>query len=1294
MKLLKLWMRHAALLITGFIGLALIVLLLFAWWFPNLAQHRTAIENFLSQELRQPVVIQHLETEWRGLRLSFLARGVRIRGLDDTRSAMRVGELRMEVKPLPLLLGEIRLRTLTIRGLTLELIRTSDGQIRVTDLATGGPDPAAGQAALAWWFRQQDVRIGDAYIIWRDEREPQRMLQLSDVKLTMQRSGTERTLSGSARFPKELGGALDFSGTLRGIPLVEEDWGGVMEFSFARLNVTKLPLAVAELLPWQSSGRISARFSTSFVRGRPVGGVGELTVLDFEIPYHEKRVPLAAKRLQSGFSWHLDGANWRLLLLQPELELDRVLTVDQFEIDWIPDTYTFRIENVDLRETVAAIKALEIKLPWQYVLERVKPEGVVHRAKVTVTGKLNAPENWDFEGEFADLGWAPYRHFPGLSGVQGRLQLDRQHGRLKVRDGNIELDFPQVLRAPVQFPRLNGNIAWSRDEKDWSVHVTDLQLQNKDIQVSAGSVIARLPVEPGPSPYIDARARVDRVDLESVRHYLPAKLMKPKAIAWADHAFAGGKATDGRFRLRGFIKDFPFQDDSGEFRVTAKVNEGVLVYDSDWPAVTDISADVTFDNEWVRVTSDHARIYGSPVTRVVMNSNELFLKKKPKIVSIDGEMRAKVDDVVQFLTKGPLIKDQEGMPDMAGAGEGILSLKLDLPIGRLKESSQVAGTYKFEDAALKFTSNGIGVSQLAGQIAFTEKTVNGEALKGRMLDGPVQIAVHSVKPQKPPHFAIDFKGQGNVKGLAPILSHSLVGFLSGTQVPWQGRLEVDRGRADLSVRSDGFGLASTLPAPLAKAPDERWQVSARSRFTADGRDINFNVAERLRGVLAMRKRDDKIVFERGRITMNRGRAELPPDPGLQIIVSAANIDADQWIKAWRRAAEYAEKAPADEADDDNLIDHLRLFRADARAFKFLDRDLGTMQIEAHSGDSLDWVARITGPAASGAARLRFNRDDDTPHEFKFVLDRLYWPRLQQLPAADQPVENESPLEYPRLAIDAGDFRFGDWRLGRARLRAAPDADGWRIENFSTEHDALQISGSGLWHEKIPGQQTQLELEFNSKDAGRALTQLGYPDQVAGGEAALDAKLEWPGSPGQFQYAHLDGTVVLEVKKGRFLQVDPGSGRLMGLFNVDALARRLTLDFTDVFSKGLAFDRIDAKGRISQGDLFSDGIFIVGPAAMIEARGRAGLAAEDYDMELIIAPDFGGNLTLLSALANPAAGAVVFVMQKLFKKQLAKIVHYRYQVNGPWEDPHVVKLRQEPLPDAGDETIETDIEKDR
>ena len=87
--------------------------------------------------------------------------------------------------------------------------------------------------------------------------------------------------------------------------------------------------------------------------------------------------------------------------------------------------------------------------------------------------------------------------------------------------------------------------------------------------------------------------------------------------------------------------------------------------------------------------------------------------------------------------------------------------------------------------------------------------------------------------------------------------------------------------------------------------------------------------------------------------------------------------------------------------------------------------------------------------------------------------------------------------------------------------------------------------------------------------------------------------------------------------------------------------------------------------------------------MIEARGRAGLEKEDYDMELIVAPDVGGNLTLLSALANPAAGAVVFLVQKLFKKQLAKVVHYRYQVNGPWDDPNIVQMLRQPTASDAD-----------
>jgi uncharacterized protein YhdP len=259
-------------------------------------------------------------------------------------------------------------------------------------------------------------------------------------------------------------------------------------------------------------------------------------------------------------------------------------------------------------------------------------------------------------------------------------------------------------------------------------------------------------------------------------------------------------------------------------------------------------------------------------------------------------------------------------------------------------------------------------------------------------------------------------------------------------------------------------------------------------------------------------------------------------------------------------------------------------------------------------------------------------------------------------------------------------------LGSLELRAAPEGRGWRVEKLRLDQPAMTLEADGEWVPTASGQQTRFRSRTTMHDMGRALKQLGFPGHVSGGSAEITADIDWPGSPGAFDFARLNGVFDLEARKGQFLNVEPGSGRLLGLFNVEAFTRRLSLDFSDIFSRGLTFDSIAGAGTIREGDLLSDSVLVVSTAALIEASGRAGLDTEDYDMNVIVAPQVGTNLSLLGALANPAAGAVIFLMQKVFKKQLAEMVHYRYHVTGPWDEPEVVRTAGSPDPDLNDEVV--------
>ena len=93
---------------------------------------------------------------------------------------------------------------------------------------------------------------------------------------------------------------------------------------------------------------------------------------------------------------------------------------------------------------------------------------------------------------------------------------------------------------------------------------------------------------------------------------------------------------------------------------------------------------------------------------------------------------------------------------------------------------------------------------------------------------------------------------------------------------------------------------------------------------------------------------------------------------------------------------------------------------------------------------------------------------------------------------------------------------------------------------------------------------------------------------------------------------------------------------------------------------------------------------MGPSAAIEINGRAGLESEDYDLEVVVVQQLGTHISILSALANPLAGAMVFlaqkVMQNTFNKLLTEVAHFKYDIEGSWEEPVITLVQREPIPD--------------
>lgn len=233
---------------------------------------------------------------------------------------------------------------------------------------------------------------------------------------------------------------------------------------------------------------------------------------------------------------------------------------------------------------------------------------------------------------------------------------------------------------------------------------------------------------------------------------------------------------------------------------------------------------------------------------------------------------------------------------------------------------------------------------------------------------------------------------------------------------------------------------------------------------------------------------------------------------------------------------------------------------------------------------------------------------------------------------------------------------------------------WILERVAMRNLDGSLIGKGRWRTG-PGASTSLEVDVDASDVGRLLERFGYPGMVRGGSAQGQMSVRWNGDPAPIDYASLNGNLSLHAKDGQFLEIDPGIGKLLSLLSLQMLPQRITLDFSDVFSKGFKWTRIDATAQITNGVMETRDLRMQGSAADVAMSGKADLARETQDVTLRVTPALGASAATVVGVFNPIAGIATYIGQRALKDPLGQIFSYEYAITGPWANPKVVKLKR-------------------
>jgi uncharacterized protein YhdP len=289
------------------------------------------------------------------------------------------------------------------------------------------------------------------------------------------------------------------------------------------------------------------------------------------------------------------------------------------------------------------------------------------------------------------------------------------------------------------------------------------------------------------------------------------------------------------------------------------------------------------------------------------------------------------------------------------------------------------------------------------------------------------------------------------------------------------------------------------------------------------------------------------------------------------------------------------------------------------------------------------------------------------------MERLHLTGGEGLPRGEPPEPGAGAAGWPELEVAIGDLRLGDMGLGQVEVAAGPTGTGWATRKLQLRGADFRGDGGLVWDAQR--RRTRLELSLRSDNAGAFFDALGYQTIFAEGELRSNFALRWPGGPQDFHLASLEGQARTRIRDGRLIQVEAGAGRLLGLFSLQALPRRLTLDFSDLFARGLSFDELETRAELADGVATIERMTIDAPAARIAITGSTDLVSRELDQRIIVIPGDGSHLFLPSALIwGPQTGALVWLAERVL--QIDEVTRYVYRVTGSWEEPDVRRLDEE------------------
>jgi len=946
------------------------------------------------------------------------------------------------------------------------------------------------------------------------------------------------------------------------------------------------------------------------------------------------------------------------------------------------------LDEVDLKQELNWLqKNFEIPKNLQQILAQISVEGGVKNILAKVD--LADWQSWTVSANAVDISTQPSLNIPGFKNVNGYVQFDRMGGLIDLLSDDFHIYPNQIYDKPLLFDHVKSQIAWYLMPQENRFVINSSNIHGSgDFGSASGYFMVDIPWKQGSrdSEFV-LQLGLKNSDAEQAQGLIPNRV--PKNVrSWLSESVLAGMVDQAGFIYRG---GFSGGDNSRTVQLFLDMHDGQLAYSHDWPQLENITSHIYLDNRDVNASVSSATIYDELVNDVSVkwtgaSSRLLKLKASGKLSAKSG----------LYLLNNSWLRSKVGDTFVDWSAKGKLNVDLDLKLPLLdpERSAKQNVSIGFNRNVIKLKEQNLNLQSVKGQLLYSDK----KGLSSKHLSLSVfghQLPI-TVKQHAGPNVLSGKEGDYlSVRGGSLIEASSLMkwldndalSLLSGV-IPYEMDLSIplnkntDQPNAVLAFQSNLKGVDIDLPEPFGKSK----QQLRRFTFTSSiyEHKIHHSVSS---GELSNSNRIDaefNILKDSqfGFLSINQQEQSLKgiPDNTFSIFSSLKTLDIAQWLP-------LLEQYKLNKSANGDQIKNLR-FNTSVDTIRYNDLIIDDVTVVG-SYVSGKWNALVKNNMVQGS----FFIDDTLSQPMRFDLDYL---RLEKeaFKSSDK-VESEDVKKLnldPWQGFDLSLFKpasvtikelvVSDKPLGYWEFLVQPQEDGVNFTDIKASFSGLSLGGYDLkaganlfWLKTSSGMMSQ----FNGSVVGsvdKVFNDWGLPPLLESQSTNIQGKFSWSGSPAYFAIERLKGDVKIKMEEGLFLQRQEqsmvGVLKLFGLFNFDTWARRIRLDFSDIYKKGIVFDEMTGRMIFNEGWIYlQEPLQVKSPSSGFSLAGTINYPKESIDGLLVTTLPVSGNLTFVTALAAglPAA-AGVYLVSKIFKSQVDKASSLTYTVKGGWDDPQV------------------------